>query len=346
MSQDSTLCMRRCLQLAELGLGQTAPNPMVGAILVHGDRIIGEGYHLRAGAAHAEVDCLQHVLPEDVRLIPEATLYVSLEPCCHHGKTPPCTDLIIRSGIKRVVIASSDPFPAVSGGGIRLLREAGIEVEVGILENEARKLNRRFFTFHQQHRPYVILKWAQTNNGFLGGASGERWKISNEWSQRLVHQWRSQEQAILIGYRTALNDDPSLTTRLVPGKNPLRMVVDPLHHLPSHLQIFNDHLPVVIFTAIQQVESDLITYVQYESSQLIDSIFKYCETHAIQSLLVEGGTATLELFLQSGYWDEIRRITASDLEKGNGTYAPVISDIKPDETFMLQNDRIDIFYHS
>lgn len=344
MPQDSFQYMQRCLQLARLGLGKTAPNPMVGAVLVQGDRIIGEGYHVRAGDAHAEVACLKNVLPIDRNLIPEATLYVSLEPCCHHGKTPPCTDLIINSGIKKVVVASSDPFPAVSGGGIKILREAGVEVEVGILEEAAQKLNRRFFTFHQQHRPYIILKWAQTQDGYIGGISGESWKISNEWSRRLVHQWRSEEQAILIGYRTALNDNPALTTRLVPGKHPLRLVIDPMNQLPSHLQIFNDHLPVVLFTTRQPAVKGLITYIQYEPAQLMETIFAYCQSHSIQSVLVEGGAATLNLFLQSGYWDEIRRITALDLVKGKGTPAPAVDILSATETFLLQNDRVDIFY--
>lgn len=345
LMQEQESLMQRCLQLAELGKGQTAPNPLVGAVLAYRDKIIGEGYHARYGAAHAEVDCLQNVAPVHHHLIPAATLYVSLEPCCHHGKTPPCTDLILRSGIKKVVVATTDPFPAVNSGGIRVLREAGVEVQVGMLETESRWMNRRFFTFHQQQRPYIVLKWAQTYDGFLGGETSERWLISNELSQRQLHQWRSEEQAILVGYRTALLDDPSLTTRLVPGKNPLRMVIDPKNALPAGLTIFQDGLPVVIFNELEDGRQGVVSRVKVEDKDWKEGIFTYCRQHQIQSILVEGGRATLLYFLHQGCWDEIRRVTNLNLRGNTGVPAPAIPNhTTPAETYFLDNDKVEIIY--
>ena len=235
--------MYRCLQLAKLAAGYTAPNPMVGAVLVHSDRIIGEGYHKMYGAAHAEVNCIDSIGRDEKGLIAESTLYVSLEPCAHFGKTPPCTDLIIRSGIRKCIIACRDPFMEVNGKGIEKLVHAGVHVETGILEKEAIELNRRFFTFHTKHRPYVILKWAQTADSIIGTEAGsngdfERLLISNEYANRLTHQWRSSEAAIIVGTNTALQDNPALTTRLWPGPSPTRLVIDMKLSLPSSLQLF------------------------------------------------------------------------------------------------------------
>src|SRR5690606_9876485 len=213
--------MRRCLELASLGAGQVAPNPMVGAVLVHNDRIIGEGFHKRFGEAHAEVNCINSVNENDRDLIPGSTIYVSLEPCAHFGKTPPCADLIIHERIPRCIVALRDPFPDVNGKGIEKLLAAGVDVKVGILEDEARELNKRFFRFHINHRPYIILKWAQTADGYIGAGEGQRLLISNEYSNRLVHRWRSEEAAILVGTRTAELDNPALTTRLWPGSSPV-----------------------------------------------------------------------------------------------------------------------------
>ncbi|HVS95811.1 MAG TPA: bifunctional diaminohydroxyphosphoribosylaminopyrimidine deaminase/5-amino-6-(5-phosphoribosylamino)uracil reductase RibD, partial [Puia sp.] len=211
--------MRRCLQLARLGAGHVAPNPMVGAVLVFEDRVIGEGYHRRYGGPHAEPECIASVAEPDKTLIGRSTLYVSLEPCAHHGKTPPCADLIVRMGISRVVIGCRDPFPEVNGKGIERLRAAGVEVQTGILEDECVRLNKRFFTFHLEDRPFIVLKWAQTARGFIAHsrAGAERLRISNEITDRLVHKWRSEEASILVGPRTAVLDDPALTVRLWKG---------------------------------------------------------------------------------------------------------------------------------
>ena len=251
--------MHRCLELAGHGSGYVSPNPMVGAVLVHSGRIIGEGYHQRYGQAHAEVNCIDSVSETDRRLIGESTLYVSLEPCAHFGKTPPCTDLIIKHKIPKCVVGCRDPFKEVDGKGIEKLRAAGVHVEVGVLEKECKELNKRFFTFHTEHRPYIILKWAQTGDGFIAGPlnpsaswrrtfedSGEtkviqeRLLISNEYSNRLVHKWRSEEASILVGTNTALLDDPELTTRLWTGPSPVRIVLDMNLRLPSSLKMFND----------------------------------------------------------------------------------------------------------
>ena len=218
--------MERCLELARKAIGYVAPNPMVGAVLVHENRIIGEGWHREFGQAHAEVNCIDSVIEDDKKYIAYSTLYVSLEPCSHFGKTPPCADLIIKNGIQHVVIGSRDPFPDVNGKGIEKLRSAGINVSVGLMEDECIQLNKRFFTFYNKHRPYIILKWAETADGKLSAGSKERLKISNEYSNRLVHQWRSEEASIMIGTNTALYDDPELTTRLWHGRSPTRVVVD------------------------------------------------------------------------------------------------------------------------
>ncbi|HEY2720248.1 MAG TPA: bifunctional diaminohydroxyphosphoribosylaminopyrimidine deaminase/5-amino-6-(5-phosphoribosylamino)uracil reductase RibD, partial [Chitinophagaceae bacterium] len=218
--------MHRCLDLARLGAGHVAPNPMVGAVLVHDERIIGEGYHQQYGGPHAEPNCIASVKKEEQHLISESILYVSLEPCAHYGKTPPCADLIIKNKIPRVVIGCFDPFEEVNGKGIEKLKGAGIDVLVGILEHECKKLNKRFFLYYQQHRPYIILKWAQSSNQKIGAGAGNRTYISNEFTNRLVHKWRSEEAAILVGTNTALQDDPELTTRSWIGNNPRRLVMD------------------------------------------------------------------------------------------------------------------------
>lgn len=275
--------MQRCLQLAANGLQGARPNPMVGAVIVsaQGD-IIGEGYHVRCGEGHAEVNAFASVKPADEHLLPEATIYVSLEPCAHYGKTPPCADLIIQKGVKRVVIGCVDPFAQVQGRGIERIREAGIEVVVGILEEECQWLNRRFFTYHSKHRPYIILKWAQTANGFID----DHFKpllISNAQTQMLSHKLRAEEDAILVGHTTFDRDQPSLTVRHWHGPNPKRIVLT--HHRP---------LP-----------------------QLIDDLYQ----QGIQSLIVEGGRQTHESFIEAGLWDEIR-MEVAPITVADGTHAP------------------------
>lgn len=341
--QDPEKYMLRCCQLALHGEGRVAPNPMVGALLVYEQQIIGEGYHTQLGGPHAEVDCLQNVPAHLRQLIPLATLYVNLEPCCHFGKTPPCTDLIIQSGIKKVVIANQDPFPKVQGGGIRILREAGIEVITDILAEEGRWLNRRFFTFHEQFRPYIILKWAQTNNGIIGSLQGKRMIISSELTQRTVHSWRASEAAILVGYQTALSDNPALTARLVPGNNPVRLVIDPKRALPRHLQIFQGEVPTVLFNQQTNVPIGKETARKYAGTDWIKAVIDYCLEANLQSILVEGGAATIGAFIQAGYWDEIRKITNTTMQPSEGVSAPVMPALPPFRKETIVDDQIEWF---
>lgn len=281
MSEDEKY-MQRCIQLAANGIQGARPNPMVGSVIVAKNRIIGEGYHVRCGEGHAEVNAFASVRPEDEALLKDATIYVSLEPCSHYGKTPPCADLIIEKGVKRVVVGTIDPFAEVQGRGIKKLKDAGIEVTVGVLEEECQWLNRRFFTYHREHRPYIILKWAQTANGYIDNG-GKALQISNEQTQMLSHQLRAEEDAILVGHTTDIREHPQLTVRHWHGPNPKRIVLT--HDRPI--------------------------------AQLMEDLYQ----HGIQSLIVEGGCQTHESFIEAGLWDEIRVETAP-ITVTDGTPAP------------------------
>lgn len=317
--------MLRCLELARLGAGHVAPNPMVGAVLVHEDRIIGEGYHQIYGQAHAEVNCIAAVREEDRGLIPASTIYVSLEPCAHFGKTPPCADLIIRERVPRVVVGCRDPFPLVDGKGIEKMRAAGVDVEVGVLEKECIELNSRFFTFNTQHRPYIVLKWAQSMNGRMGGGTGDRVFISNEYTNRLVHKWRSEEAAILVGTNTALLDDPALTVRLWTGPDPIRLVIDKELRLPMSLRLFDGNVRTVVFNLLRHEEQGNLQYYQLaEDSSLVHQLVTALYQLKIQSVLVEGGAALLQSFIDEGYWDEARVITNETLQLPDGLASPVL----------------------
>lgn len=321
--------MHRCLELAKLGAGNVAPNPMVGAVLVYEERIIGEGYHQKYGQAHAEVNCINSVSDADIHLIEKSTLYVSLEPCAHYGKTPPCAELIIVKKIPNVVVGCRDSYEEVAGKGIANLEAAGVHVTVGILEKECLELNKRFFTFHEQQRPYIILKWAQSNNHTIANADFSRVSISNEATNRLVHKWRSHEAAILVGTNTALHDDPFLTTRLWPGNNPTRLVIDMDLKLPSALHIFNREARTIIFNKIKQEQHDNISYYKINSTEnSIPEILKALYDLKIQSVLIEGGAKTLQYFIDSNAWDEARVITNQQLEIENGIRAPDLQNEK------------------
>lgn len=281
---EDEMYMRRCLQLAQNGWKHAKPNPIVGAVLVSGGRIIGEGYHQRYGEGHAEVNCFASVRPEDEPLLSSATLYVSLEPCSHYGKTPPCADLIVRKGVRRVVVGCVDPFPKVSGRGIRKLRDAGIEVSVGVLERECLWLNKRFITFNTLHRPYIILKWAQTSNGFIDD-DGKPLRLSNDFTRMLVHKLRAECDAILVGHTTDQREHPRLDVRYWSGDNPRRFVLS--------------------------------------ADTSIDDVISECCQENRQSLLVEGGYRTLMSFIERGLWDEIRVETAP-ISVAKGTPAPAL----------------------
>jgi diaminohydroxyphosphoribosylaminopyrimidine deaminase/5-amino-6-(5-phosphoribosylamino)uracil reductase len=350
--------MHRCLQLAKLGAGNVAPNPMVGAVLVHDDKIIGEGLHQIYGEAHAEVNCINQAIQNGYNdLINKSMLYVSLEPCVHFGKTPPCTDLIIKHKISKVVIGCRDPFKEVNGRGIEKLKAAGVEVEAGVLENECKELNKQFFTFHTKHRPYIILKWAQTADGFIATPSkpppkGEAYEdsaskrllISNEYTNRLVHKWRSEEAAILVGTNSVLNDDPELTTRLWPGNSPVRLVVDMDLRLPSSLKIFNGQVKTIIFNSIKHKEEKNELYYQVTKDiSLVSQIMNALYELKIQSVIVEGGAKLLQSFIDEGIWDEARVISNNQLVIGIGLPAPqLMNAIKIDEQNIL-SDIIEIF---
>ena len=336
--------MQRCLQLAQLGAGSVMPNPMVGAVLVHNHMIIGEGYHQQYGQAHAEVNCINNVKEADRHLINQSTLYVSLEPCNHFGKTPPCTDLIIKHQISEVVIACTDPFEKVNGSGIKKLQAAGIKVIEGILKEEAAELNKRFFTFHKKQRPYIILKWAQSSNLKITNENFEAIKISNEITNRLVHKWRSEEAAILVGTNTALHDNPALTTRLWPGKNPVRIVIDRQLKLPAHLQLFDGSTATIVINTIKQAEStNTFFYKIAEEENLLTALMNLLYHQQLSSLIVEGGALLLQSFIDAGLWEEARIITNNELIIDNGIQSPVLKNNKLITTEHLLSDSIQVY---
>ena len=343
---DDLKYMHRCIQLAKLGAGYVAPNPMVGAVLVHEGRIIGEGYHEEYGQAHAEVNCINSVAEEDKHLIPASTLYVSLEPCAHYGKTPPCSALIIHQGIPKVVIGCRDPFKEVAGKGIEQLQNAGTDVAVGILENECKDLNKRFLTFHTQHRPYIILKWAQTANGKIATLTDKRLLITNEFTNRLVHKWRSEEMGILVGTNTALLDNPELTNRLWSGRSPVRLIVDMHLRLSPSLKIFDQRQPTIIFNVLRHEENDKIMYYQVtEDVNIVHQILNACYQNNIQSILLEGGAKLLQSFIDEGLWDEARIITNETLCIENGLSAPQLSNYNFSHSENIFSDRINYYFN-
>jgi diaminohydroxyphosphoribosylaminopyrimidine deaminase/5-amino-6-(5-phosphoribosylamino)uracil reductase len=318
--------MRRCLQLASQGIGRVAPNPMVGSVIVFQDKIIGEGFHTAFGKPHAEVEAIRSV--KDPSLLSQSTLFVNLEPCAHFGKTPPCAEAIIKEKIPRVVIATRDPFEKVSGKGVELLRKNGVEVVEHILEEEALFLNRRFITFHTQQRPYIVLKWAESADGFSDisrkNEKGVFW-ISSPATKKIVHQWRSEESAILVGTRTALNDNPSLTVREVDGKNPMRIVIDRKNVIPLNSSIFNNEAPTWILNDSKSEVSGNIEWKRIEfSEQLLEHLMALLYENKIMSLMIEGGAETLQRFIDKGLWDEAR-IIQSKVEMNEGLKAPLIS---------------------
>lgn len=336
------IMMRRCLQLAAMGAGAVAPNPMVGAVLVYQDEIIGEGYHEQYGKAHAEVNCLNSV-PEDKRpLIPLSTLYVSLEPCVHFGKTPPCTDLIIAKKIHKVVIGCTDPFSAVSGKGIVKMKEAGIEVVAGIMEKECMDLNRRFFTYHRKKRPYIILKWAQSADGFIALPGPAPVKISNPFTDRVVHRWRSREAAILVGANTARLDDPLLTNRLWSGKSPVRVVVDRKLSLPPALRLFDHQVPTLIYNTLRSGKKNKNEWIKTDAENFLPDMTEDLYKREFISVLVEGGGKLIDLFIQQQLWDEARVITGERYLK-DGLPAPSLRGNIPIREEGIMGDRITCF---
>ncbi|WP_138991017.1 bifunctional diaminohydroxyphosphoribosylaminopyrimidine deaminase/5-amino-6-(5-phosphoribosylamino)uracil reductase RibD [Larkinella sp. C7] len=314
--------MSRALELAKLGRGHVSPNPMVGCVIVHNQRIIGEGWHRQYGGPHAEVNAVRSVADES--LLPESTVYVTLEPCSHFGKTPPCADLLIAKGVKKVIVCNDDPNPLVAGKGLAKLRAAGIEVETGLLAERGRELNRRFFTFIEQQRPYLILKWAETADGFMAPADFRPIPISSPLSRQLVHKWRTEEDAIMVGTNTARYDNPQLNVRLWTGRNPVRIVIDKPLQLPSALHLFDGSQPTLVYTVLPAKETVGVTkYTQLDpQAPFLPQLIADLHQQKIQSVIVEGGAALLESFLKMGLWDEVR-VFKSLKVMGEGLAAPV-----------------------
>lgn len=337
--------MHRAIELASKAAGYTAPNPMVGAVLVYNDRIIGEGYHKLYGQPHAEVNCIQAVSDEDRPFIARATMYVTLEPCAHFGKTPPCADLIIKHKIPKCVIGVRDPFTEVDGKGIEKLKAAGVEVELGVMEKECRDLNKRFFEFHTRKRPYIILKWAQTANGMIG-TTHARLYITNDITNRLVHKWRSEEMAILVGTNTAVSDDPALTNRLHPGPQPLRMVVDLNLRIPTGSKLLDGSVRTTVFNSSKTEEKLNLLYHKVDKNRdFIEQFPGIVYEMGIQSVLVEGGSHLLQSFIDAGIWDEARVITNEKLFIEQGITGPRLNHALLTKEEQILNDRIRYFSH-
>ncbi len=324
--------MQRAFELAALGRGAVAPNPLVGCVIVHNDLIIGEGWHQQYGQAHAEVNAIASV--KNPALLAASTLYVTLEPCAHYGKTPPCSLLIIEKGIKKVVVANLDPFPEVAGKGIAMLEAAGCEVITGVLSERGRWLNKRFFTFQEQKRPYIILKWAESADGFMAPAGkGDYW-ISSPESKRLTHYWRAEESGILVGAGTVLADNPALTTRLVEGPNPHRFVLESSPFLSNDWQVFDASAPTsrLVFTP---------NSLHIELPMLLHELY----TRGIQSLLVEGGQRTLQAFLDAALWDEIR-LFKSKTKLKSGLSSPVFKNAYLNHSEIVGTDELYIYLNN
>ena len=333
--------IRRCIELAKNGLGTTYPNPMVGSVIVYDDKIIGEGWHKKAGEPHAEVNAINSV--KDKSLLNKATIYVSLEPCSHFGKTPPCCDLIIKNKIPNVVIGTVDPNEKVAGNGIKKLIEAGTHVTVGILEAECNELNKRFFTFHEKKRPYIILKWAESKDGFIAPLEKLEKKpvwITNQYSRQLVHKWRSEEQAILVGTQTVIDDNPKLDVRDWTGNNPIRVVLDQNNRISNDSQIFDGQTKTIVFSKFkptvekENIIFEVIDFEQNIATQIVQKLYQ----HQIQSVIIEGGRQTLQTFIDENLWDEAR-IFIGDIKIKEGIKAPTLVK-KSFEKLSIGNDEL------
>ncbi|MRR18583.1 bifunctional diaminohydroxyphosphoribosylaminopyrimidine deaminase/5-amino-6-(5-phosphoribosylamino)uracil reductase RibD [bacterium] len=344
---DDITYMRRCLELAGRAEGCTAPNPMVGAVVVHQGVIIGEGYHLRAGTPHAEVHALAAV--SDRSLLTGSTLYVSLEPCSHHGRTPPCADLIISSGIRRVVVGTTDTSPKVAGRGISRLREAGIEVVTGVAEEECRHINRRFFTWHEKQRPWVVLKWARSADGYIdldrkAGETAEPHWITGTTERILVHRWRAAEDAILAGGGTVRADNPSLDVRLWKGKNPLRVIVSRSGAMNPASKVFDGTVDTVLFTCNEKVSLPGISIVKLACNQyFIEDVLRTLHGMGVQSLFVEGGAFIIRHFAETGLWDEARRFTGM-MKFGRGV-PDQFPGFMPEKSIRFEKSILEIMHH-
>jgi diaminohydroxyphosphoribosylaminopyrimidine deaminase / 5-amino-6-(5-phosphoribosylamino)uracil reductase len=332
--------MRRAVELASLGQGHVSPNPLVGAVIVHQGKIVGEGWHKKYGGPHAEVNAVNSVI--DKNILKESTVYVTLEPCSHFGKTPPCAELLIANNVKKVVVANVDPNPIVNGSGLHKLRASGMEVITGILDKEGRKLNKRFFTFIEKQRPYIVLKWAETSDGFIARKNFDSKWISDEFSRQLVHKWRTEEDALLVGMRTAQHDNPQLNVRDWSGRDPVRIVIDRFLKLSPKLNLFDGSQKTLCYNVLKHEERTNVSLLRIDEenflTHLIDDLYK----RKIQSVIVEGGAMTLQAFIDAGLWDEAR-IFVSPQTFQNGIKAPELSGVLADQC-LLKNDLLKIYH--
>lgn len=339
--------IKRCIELAKNGLGTTYPNPLVGCVIIFENTIIGEGWHKKSGASHAEVIAIESV--QNKELLSSSTLYVSLEPCSHFGKTPPCADLILKYKIPNVVIGTVDPNSKVAGKGIQKLKDSGVNVTFGILEKEGNELNKRFFTFHRKNRPYIILKWAESADGFISPKNKTEQKpvwISNEYSRQLVHKWRSEEQAILVGTQTIIDDNPSLTVRDWVGKNPIRVVIDKENAIDLSSNVFDNQAKTIVFSNKEVTSnSDKIQTIKIDfDTNSTQEIVKKLYNNNIQSIIIEGGRKTLQSFIDTNLWDEAR-VFIGEINLKEGTKAPELNRkinlkvvLKKDTLLLYRND--------
>ena len=333
--------MEKCIDLAKKGIQDVSPNPMVGSIIVYNNEIIGRGYHKKFGSNHAEVNAINSV--QDKSLLEKSTLYVNLEPCCHHGKTPPCTDLIIENKIPKVVIGCKDSYSKVSGNGIKKLRNNLIEVIDCVLDDKCKELNRRFFCYHEKKRPYIILKWAKSKDNFIAPINQEKpfW-MTSEKSKKLVHSWRAEEDAILVGRKTVVADNPSLTVRMCEGKNPIRIVIDKELSLNKKSNVFDDQAETIVFNNIKSSIVDKTTYLKADFNNLNQDILNQLYKREILSLIVEGGTITINSFIEKNLYDEIRVFTTDKILK-KGINSPELPDINSIETSIINNDKLEVY---
>jgi diaminohydroxyphosphoribosylaminopyrimidine deaminase / 5-amino-6-(5-phosphoribosylamino)uracil reductase len=336
MAKEDIMFMERALELAKLGLGAVSPNPMVGCVIVHDGKIIGEGWHRKYGGPHAEVYAIEMV--KDKSLLANSTVYVSLEPCSHYGKTPPCAELLVGHKVKRVVVCNKDINPLVSGKGIEIVRAAGIEVEENILSGKGEEVNKRFFTFFGKQRPYIILKWAQTADGFLARENFDSKWISNELSRKLVHKWRSEEDAVMVGANTASYDNPSLNVRDWSGRDPLRIVIDRTLRLPKNLNLFDGKQPTMVYNLHEEKEEQNLLYVKLAKDNFLNHLLHDLYYRKIQSVMIEGGSVILKEFIRKGLWDE-GRVFVSGQRFGNGIEAPAMVQLG-DRAEELLGDRL------
>jgi diaminohydroxyphosphoribosylaminopyrimidine deaminase/5-amino-6-(5-phosphoribosylamino)uracil reductase len=318
---NDSVFMMRALELALEGAGQVSPNPLVGCVIVHEDKIIGEGWHRKYGEAHAEVNAVNSV--DDKSLLKESTVYVNLEPCSHYGKTPPCADMLIANHVKKVVVANLDSNPLVAGNGVKKLRDAGVQVMTGICEHEGRELNKRFFTFMEKQRPYIILKWAQTADDFIARENYDSKWISNEYSRQLVHKWRTEEDAVLVGTKTATHDNPQLNVRDWTGRDPVRVVLDRFLRLDRKLHLFDGRRKTICYNVMQHEEQEGLLLMRLDEADFIKNVLTDLHKRKLQSLIIEGGSQTLSSFIDAGLWDEAR-IFISPQKFTKGIDAPKI----------------------